>query len=67
MEIETNNAVYERLENTGRKLLGSLTSQEDAVILQSRLEEMSQRWAHLKSKSVAIRYVNLMDICELGL
>lgn len=55
MEIETNRIVYERLDNTGRKLLSSLTSQEDAVMLQSRLDEMSQRWNHLKSNHVAIR------------
>ncbi|XP_055627609.1 dystrophin, isoforms A/C/F/G/H isoform X2 [Toxorhynchites rutilus septentrionalis] len=54
-EIESHRVVYDRLDNTGRKLLGSLTSQEDAVMLQSRLDEMNQRWNHLKSKSVAIR------------
>lgn len=47
--------VYDRLDGTGRKLLGSLTSQEDAVMLQMRLDEMNQRWNHLKSKSIAIR------------
>ncbi|XP_058831030.1 dystrophin, isoforms A/C/F/G/H isoform X2 [Topomyia yanbarensis] len=55
LEIESHRAVYDRLDNTGRKLLGSLTSQEDAVMLQSRLDEMNQRWNHLKSKSIAIR------------
>lgn len=54
-EIETHRGVYDRLDNTGRKLLGSLTSQEDAVMLQRRLDEMNQRWNNLKSKSIAIR------------
>lgn len=56
-EIETHRVVYDRLDGTGRKLLGSLTSQEDAVMLQRRLDEMNQRWNHLKSKSIAIRWV----------
>ncbi|XP_037924851.1 dystrophin, isoforms A/C/F/G/H isoform X9 [Hermetia illucens] len=54
-EIETHRVVYDRLDGTGRKLLGSLTSQEDAVMLQRRLDEMNQRWNHLKAKSIAIR------------
>lgn len=54
-EIETHRIVYDRLDGTGRKLLSSLTSQEDAVMLQRRLDEMNQRWNHLKSKSIAIR------------
>ncbi|XP_059621294.1 dystrophin, isoforms A/C/F/G/H isoform X4 [Phlebotomus argentipes] len=54
-EIESHRVVYDRLDNTGRKLLGSLTSQEDAVMLQRRLDEMNQRWNHLKAKSIAIR------------
>ncbi|XP_034486585.1 dystrophin, isoforms A/C/F/G/H isoform X8 [Drosophila innubila] len=54
-EIETHRVVYDRLDGTGRKLLGSLTSQEDAVMLQRRLDEMNQRWNNLKSKSIAIR------------
>ncbi|XP_070495965.1 dystrophin, isoforms A/C/F/G/H-like isoform X7 [Chironomus tepperi] len=54
-EIEAHRVVYDRLDGTGRKLLGSLTSQEDAIMLQRRLDEMNQRWNHLKSKSLAIR------------
>lgn len=55
-EIETHRDVYASLTGTGRRLLGSLSSQEDAVMLQRRLDEMNQRWHHLKSKSMAIRY-----------
>ncbi|XP_026738868.1 dystrophin-like isoform X2 [Trichoplusia ni] len=54
-EIETHRDVYASLTGTGRRLLGSLSSQEDAVMLQRRLDEMNQRWHHLKSKSMAIR------------
>lgn len=56
-EIETHRDVYTSLTGTGRRLLGSLSSQEDAVMLQRRLDEMNQRWHHLKDKSMAIRYV----------
>ncbi|XP_061510177.1 dystrophin isoform X2 [Anopheles gambiae] len=54
-EIDANRKVYEGLDNTGRKLLRSLTSQEDAVMLQHKLDEMNQRWNHLNSRSAAIR------------
>ncbi|XP_059053105.1 dystrophin-like [Achroia grisella] len=54
-EIETHRDVYASLTGTGRRLLGSLSSQEDAVMLQRRLDEMNQRWHHLKAKSMAIR------------
>lgn len=63
-EIESHRVVYDRLDNTGRKLLGSLTSQEDAVMLQRRLDEMNQRWNHLKSKSIAIRYSIIIHLYE---
>ncbi|XP_031782469.1 dystrophin, isoforms A/C/F/G/H isoform X4 [Nasonia vitripennis] len=54
-EIETHHDVYASLNGTGRKLLSSLASQDDAVMLQRRLDEMNQRWHHLKAKSMAIR------------
>ncbi|XP_024083561.1 dystrophin-like isoform X3 [Cimex lectularius] len=54
-EIESHKEVFSSLNGTGRKLLGSLTSQDDAVMLQRRLDEMNQRWNHLKNKSMAIR------------
>ncbi|XP_011703308.1 PREDICTED: dystrophin-like isoform X8 [Wasmannia auropunctata] len=54
-EIETHRDVYASLNGTGRKLLSSLASQDDAVMLQRRLDEMNQRWHHLKAKSMAIR------------
>lgn len=57
-EIESHKEVFSSLNGTGRKLLGSLTSQDDAVMLQRRLDEMNQRWHHLKNKSMAIRFVN---------
>lgn len=57
-EIETHRDVYTSLNGTGRKLLSSLASQDDAVMLQRRLDEMNQRWHHLKAKSMAIRWVH---------
>ncbi|XP_075226861.1 dystrophin isoform X2 [Lycorma delicatula] len=54
-EIESHRDVYASLNGSGRKLLSSLASQDDAVMLQRRLDEMNQRWHHLKAKSMAIR------------
>jgi hypothetical protein len=63
--------VFSSLNGAGRKLLGSLASQEDAVMLQRRLDEMNQRWHHLKAKSLAIRYVQsayyIVNITEIAL
>ncbi|XP_050057098.1 dystrophin, isoforms A/C/F/G/H isoform X3 [Aphis gossypii] len=54
-EMETKSQSLNSLDTSGRKLLGSLSSQEDAVMLQRRLEEMNQRWNQLKNRSVTIR------------
>ncbi|EEB13705.1 dystrophin, putative [Pediculus humanus corporis] len=54
-EIESHRDVFSSLNGAGKKLLGSLASQDDAVMLQRRLDEMNQRWHHLKDKSMAIR------------
>jgi len=56
-EMETKSQSLNSLDTSGRKLLGSLSSQEDAVMLQRRLEEMNQRWNQLKNRSVTIRYL----------
>ncbi|XP_050442847.1 dystrophin-like isoform X2 [Adelges cooleyi] len=54
-EMDTKSHSLNSLDSGGRKLLGSLSSQEDAVMLQRRLEEMNQRWNQLKNRSVSIR------------
>lgn len=54
-EMETKSQSLNSLDTSGRQLLGSLSSQEDAVMLQRRLEEMNQRWNQLKNRSVTIR------------
>lgn len=56
-EMEIKSQSLNSLDTSGRKLLGSLSSQEDAVMLQRRLEEMNQRWNQLKTRSVTIKYV----------
>jgi len=53
--METKSQSLNSLDTSGRKFLGSLSSQEDAVMLQRRLEEMNQRWNQLKNRSVTIR------------
>lgn len=55
--METKSQSLNSLDTSGRKLLGNLSSQEDAVMLQRRLEEMNQRWNQLKNRSVTIRYL----------
>ncbi|RZF35208.1 hypothetical protein LSTR_LSTR016116 [Laodelphax striatellus] len=68
-EIEGHKDVYASLNGSGRKLLSSLASQDDAVMLQRRLDEMNQRWHHLKAKSMAISYSYIMQpaglLCHL--
>lgn len=63
-EIEGHRDVFFSLTGAGRKLLGSLASQDDAVMLQRRLDEMNQRWHNLKDKSMAIRFVPILSIQE---
>jgi len=55
IEIDTERENYLNLTATGRKILSQLEGQEDASIIQKRLEEMNQRWNYLKAKSIAIR------------
>ncbi|KAK7605202.1 hypothetical protein V9T40_007060 [Parthenolecanium corni] len=55
LEIDNHRDVFSSLNSSGKQLLNSLASQEDAVMLQRRLDEMNQRWHHLKTKSMAIR------------
>lgn len=50
---------YSSLRSSSVKLLNSLSCQEDAVMLQLRVDEMDQRWHHLKTKCVDVRYVFL--------
>lgn len=54
-EIDTERENFMSLTTTGRKLLSTLEGSEDAPVLHKRLEEMNQRWNHLKAKSIAIR------------
>ena len=56
-EVEQHRDMYLSLDNTGKKLVSGLDTQEDATLLHRRLEEMNQRWSYLKAKSIAIRYV----------
>lgn len=61
-EIDTERENFLALTATGRKILKQMddgssggASQEDAALIQRRLEEMNARWNHLKAKSIAIR------------
>ncbi|GLV38782.1 Dystrophin [Carabus blaptoides fortunei] len=54
-EIEMHVDGYTALRSSSLKLLSSLSCQEDAVMLQLRVDEMDQRWHHLKSKCIDLR------------
>lgn len=60
-EIDTERENFLSLTATGRKILKQMddgntaASQEDAAVIQRKLEEMNQRWNYLKAKSIAIR------------
>ena len=62
IEIDTERENYLNLTATGRKILSQIEGQEDASIIQKRLEEMNQRWNYLKAKSIAIRLVIFLSI-----
>ena len=55
VEMDTERENYLSLTATGRKILSQIDGQEDATVIQKRLEEMNQRWNFLKAKSIAIR------------
>lgn len=54
-EVEMHSETYSSLRSSSVKLLNSLSCQEDAVMLQLRVDEMDQRWHHLKTKCVDVR------------
>ncbi len=61
-EIDTERENFLALTATGRKILKQMddgssggASQEDAALIQRKLEEMNHRWNNLKAKSIAIR------------
>ena len=58
--MDTERENYLSLTATGRKILSQIDGQEDATVIQKRLEEMNQRWNFLKAKSIAIRYFFLL-------
>ena len=60
VEMDTERENYLSLTATGRKILSQIDGQEDATVIQKRLEEMNQRWNFLKAKSIAIRYFLLL-------
>ncbi len=57
LEIDSERENFLTLTANGRKILNLMDKdQEDSVIIQKKLEEINQRWNHLKGKSIAIRY-----------
>lgn len=56
MEIDSERENFQSLTATGRKILIQMDGgQGDSDIIQKKLEEINQRWNHLKAKSVALR------------
>ena len=56
-EIEVHEHAYASLQATGRQILQQPEKGIELRQLQSRLDEMNQRWNRLRSKSMEIRSV----------
>ncbi|XP_075452708.1 utrophin isoform X3 [Ascaphus truei] len=54
-EIDAHNDIYKGIDGNRQKMVKSLGTSEETVILQHRLDDMNQRWHDLKSRSANIR------------
>ncbi|XP_077976931.1 dystrophin-like isoform X2 [Glandiceps talaboti] len=54
-EIDAHHNAYTSLNDTGTRILRSIEIQEDATMLQRRLDDMNERWTNVRMKSIEIR------------